>query len=216
MPQLDRTAWWTRRAIQLAWFTIAYNLIEGVVAIGFGLSDDSIALFGFGLDSLIEVASAGLVLWRFREERGAHASGATERERFAARGIGILLVTLAVIVTAGAVSNLVRHVPPETAIPGMIVSLVSLSFMFLLWRSKTRAARALDSATVRSDAACSLACIQLSLVLLAGSALYRFLPTLWWADSAAAVALAILIGREGWTGIAASRRPDFSGGCGCH
>ncbi|MEZ4654772.1 MAG: cation transporter [Candidatus Eisenbacteria bacterium] len=162
MPQLDRTAWWTRRAIQLAWFTIAYNLIEGVVAIGFGLSDDSIALFGFGLDSLIEVASAGLVLWRFREERGAHASGATERERFAARGIGHLLVTLAVIVTAGAVSNLVRHVPPETAIPGMIVSLVSLSFMFLLWRSKTRAARALDSATVRSDAACSLACIQLS------------------------------------------------------
>jgi divalent metal cation (Fe/Co/Zn/Cd) transporter len=87
--------------------------------------------------------------------------------------------------------------------------------MFYLWTAKRAVARALDSSTVAKDAVCSLACIKLSGVLLAGSLLYWLSPKLWWVDSAAALALALLIGREGLETVRAARRADFSGGCGC-
>ena len=87
--------------------------------------------------------------------------------------------------------------------------------MFFLWLSKQKVARALDSATVMKDADCSLACIKLSLVLFVGSIAYFVFPNLWYTDSLASLALAFLIGKEGWETIAASRKKDFVGGCGC-
>jgi divalent metal cation (Fe/Co/Zn/Cd) transporter len=87
--------------------------------------------------------------------------------------------------------------------------------MFWLWDAKKKTARALDSAALLQDAACSFACIKLSLVLLAGSLLYLAAPSLWWADPVAGLVLAALIGKEGLDAVKASRRPDFTGGCGC-
>lgn len=104
---------------------------------------------------------------------------------------------------------------PLTTLPGVVVSSLSLSFMFLLWRSKRTLARLLESATVMKDADCSLACIKLSVVLFAGSFLFFMAPSLWWADAAAALVLAFIIGREGWETIKAARKATFSGGCGC-
>jgi divalent metal cation (Fe/Co/Zn/Cd) transporter len=206
---------WVRRALWLAYATIVYNLLEGVVAIGFGISDESVALFGFGLDSLIEVASAGLVVWRFRGEHRLRPAADTGRERMATRGIGLLFLALAAVTCAGAAWKLWAHAAPDTALPGLIIAALSLSFMFYLWAAKRRAAIALDSATVRSDAACSLACIKLSTILLAGSLLYLAAPALWWADAAAAIALAAFIAHEGWETVRASLEPEFTGGCGC-
>lgn len=206
---------WVRRAILLSWLTIAYNLVEAGVSMGFGWADESVALFGFGVDALIEVASAVAVLWRFRGESGAAAMPDLARERRATLIIGALFVLLALGTVAGAAARLVAGTPPQTTVPGVVVALVSLSFMFFLWAGKRRTAAALDSATVASDAACSLACIQLSGVLLVGSALFALAPQLWWVDAAAAIALAVLIGRDGVGGIRAARRPAFSGGCGC-
>jgi len=100
--------------------------------------------------------------------------------------------------------------------PGVIISLVSLSGMTWLWRSKQVAAAALDSRTLKGDAACSLACIQLSAVLFLGSLLFVFWPALWWVDSLAALVLCGFIAKEGIQGIRAASRPDFDGGCGCH
>lgn len=202
------------RAIALSWFTIAYNLIEGVVSVYFGLSDDSMALAGFGADSFIEVFSAALVLWRFRSETGG-ACVPVERERRATLGIGALFVALAAATAAGAVLQLREGGHPETTVPGLAISAVSLGFMFFLWRAKARLATALDSATVLKDAACSLACIKLSVILLLGSLFFMISPALWWSDAAAAALLAVFIGLEGAQTIRAALRPDFAGGCGC-
>lgn len=206
---------WVRRAIGLAWLTISYNLVEGVVAMWFGVVDESVALFGFGADSFIEVASAGVVLWRFRGEVGRAAPIARERERRATLGIGALFLLLAVATAAGSALQLVAGRHPETTVPGLVVAVVSLSFMYFLWAAKQKAAAALGSKTVATDAACSLACIKLSAVLFAGSLLVVVVPAIWWADAAAALVLAALIGREGWETIENARRPDFDGGCGC-
>jgi divalent metal cation (Fe/Co/Zn/Cd) transporter len=204
---------WLRRARLLAWFTVGYNLLEGFVSIAFGFSDDSVALWGFGLDSLIEVASALVVLWRLKAGLTARA---TERERKATLAIGILFLVLAGVVVGGSLLQLAQRHHPATTLPGLLIALASLSFMVWLWRAKGAAARALDSAALASDAACSLACIQLSGVLLAGSLVFWLLPGLWWADAVAACALALLIAKEGWSMVRAARSPGFGGGCGCH
>lgn len=206
---------WVAWARTLAWLTIAYNLVEGLVSMGFGAADESVALFGFGADSFIEVGSAILVLWRLRADAGAHADERLARERRAARGIGVLFLLLGLGIATGAILQLAAGSHPDTTIPGVAVSLASLSFMLFLWREKRRAARTLDSRTLASDAACSLACMRLSAVLLAGSLLFLLSPRLWWADATAALVLAFFIAREGWEMVQAARRPEFSGGCGC-
>jgi divalent metal cation (Fe/Co/Zn/Cd) transporter len=206
---------WLVFARRLAVFTIVYNLAEGLVSMGFGLADDSIALFGFGADSFIEVGSALMVLWRLREESGC-ASARLKRERKATLGIGILFLLLAVGTGLASMLQLVTRRHPETTLPGLLISLVSLLFMFGLWRAKLRAAKVLDSRTLEGDAACSLACIQLSSVLFLGSLGFLLWPALWWADAVVALAIAALIAREGLSGIRAALNPGFSGGCGCH
>ncbi|HCZ32060.1 MAG TPA: heavy metal transporter [Holophagaceae bacterium] len=200
---------WRRRALWLAGLTIAYNLIEGLVSMAFGWADESVALFGFGADSFIEVASAAIVLWKLLDH------GSLERERKATRTIGWLFLGLGAGVAAGALLQLAAREHPPTTVPGLVISALSLSFMVFLWRAKLRAAKALDSATVEADAACSRACIQLSAVLFAGSLAFLLAPALWWVDAAAALALALLIAREGWGMVKAARSEHFTGGCGC-
>lgn len=200
---------WRRRAIRLALATVAYNLVEGLVAMAFGWQDHSLALFGFGADSFIEVASALLVLWNLRDQ------GSLVRERWAALRIGWLFVVLAAGIAGGALLQLAGRTHPPTTVPGLVISAVSLAFMAWLWRAKLAAAVALDSATLAADAACSLACIQLSAVLFAGSLVFLLAPALWWVDAASALVLAALIGREGQTMVRAARSATFTGGCGC-
>ena len=206
---------WTKRALWLAGLTIAYNVAEGIVAIGFGWGEESVSLFGFGIDSLIEVGSASLVMWRFRGEQNLAPGPGKLRERRATLGIGCLFVGLALVVAVGAVLQVVTRAHPETTVPGIVVAALSLAFMGWLWRAKRRVAEALNSATVAKDASCSLVCLQLSAVVLAGSVTYALLPVLWWADAVAALLLAVFIAREGVETIRASRREDFDGGCGC-
>ena len=203
---------WARRAWALAWATVLYNLLDGGGSLAFGAADDSVALWGFGADSLIEVASAVLVMARLRH---GFAAPATQAERRATLGIGGLFVLLALVVKLGAILQLASGRHPATTLPGLAISALSLAFMAFLWRAKRRAAEALDSAALRSDAACSLACLQLSLVLFGGSLLFLASPRLGWVDGAAAILLALLIGREGILGIRAARDPRFTGGCGC-
>jgi divalent metal cation (Fe/Co/Zn/Cd) transporter len=206
---------WLARARSLALVTIAFNLIEGLVSMGFGASDESAALFGFGADSFIEVGSAVLVLWRLQAGLGS-ADPHVQRERGATRGIGILFLLLAVGIAVGAGWQLITRRHPGTTLPGVVISSASLVFMVWLWRAKRRVATALDSRTLEGDAACSLACVQLSAVLFLGSVLFLLWPLLWWVDALAALVLSAFIAREGLQGIRAASKPEFSGGCGCH
>lgn len=205
---------WPARARWLAVATMAYNALEGVVSMGFGVSEGSMALLGFGLDSWVEVGSAGVVYWKLTRAPGC-ATTARERERVATRWIGRLFLALAVATAAGALLQILSGAHPESTLPGVVISLLSLSFMVFLWRAKLAAATALDSRALEMDAACSRACLQLSGVLLAGSAIYALVPALWWADAAAALALSALIGREGWEAVQSANQKEFSGGCGC-
>lgn len=209
------TVKWVKRALMLAWATILYNVVEGVVSMALGVAEGSVALFGFGGDSFIEVGSALLVVWRFRGEVGRAAELSLARERKATLGIGALFLLLATGTAVGAVLQLATGGHPSTTVPGVVIATLSLSFMFFLWAAKRRAAQALDSKAVAADAACSLACIKLSGVLLVGSLIFLVLPALWWVDAAAALVLAVFIGREGWEMVEAARKPDFEGGCGC-
>ncbi len=205
---------WPARARWLAVATMAYNALEGVVSMGFGVSEGSMALLGFGLDSWVEVGSAGVVYWKLTRAPGC-ATTARERERVATRWIGRLFLALAAATAAGALLQILSGAHPESTLPGVVISLLSLSFMVFLWRAKLAAATALDSKALEMDAACSRACLQLSGVLLAGSAIYALVPALWWADAAAALALSALIGREGWEAVQSANQKEFSGGCGC-
>jgi divalent metal cation (Fe/Co/Zn/Cd) transporter len=211
-PRPALVAW----ARTLAWVTVGYNLLEGLVSMGFGVSDESVALFGFGADSFIEVGSALLVLWRFRREAACRTEDAALRERRATAGIGWLFLALAVGTAAGATLQLVGHGHPETTVPGLVIALASIAFMLWLWHEKRLAAAALASRTLAGDAACSLVCVKLSLVLLAGSVVFLLAPALWWADAVAAIGLAVMIAREGWEMLQASRRPGGDATCGCH
>lgn len=190
-------------------------MLEGLVSIYFGISDDSMALVGFGADSFIEVFSAMLVLWRLRAEAGVSSKLTIDRERKATLGIGALFVALALVTAISTIIQVRSARHPETTVPGLVISLLSLSFMVFLWRAKLRVAEGLDSSTVLKDAECSLACIKLSAVLLIGSLLFVIAPALWWADAAAAGFLSALILHEGIGTIRGALRPEFTGGCGC-
>lgn len=188
---------WIKRATILAWVTIAYNIVEGAVSIAFSVAVESVALFGFGADSLIEVASAIVILWRFRGEHGG-IQFSESKERRATATIGALFLLLAALTIIVSSFQLVTRSHPESTLAGIIISAVSLSSMFFLWSLKKQAGRKLRSAAVLSDAACTFACIKLSIVLFFGSILFWMVPSLWWADGAAALVLSAFIAREGW------------------
>lgn len=185
----------------LAAATIVWNVGEAVVAIGAGIAAGSIALFGFGFDSTIEVLSACVVVWQFRgERRGGHDEA---RERTALRLIGASFFILAAYVSIEAVRDLffVEGVASESSV-GIALAALSLVVMPVLAMAKGRTASALGSATLRADAAETLLCSWLSAALLAGLLLNATIGW-WWADPVAALViagLAIKEGLEAWRG----------------
>ncbi len=163
-----------RYALLLALFTILYNLGEGLVSIYFGVEDEALTLFGFGIDSFIEVLSGiGILAMvvRIQRNREAPRSG-FERAALRLTGISFYLLGAGLAVTA--VYNLISGHKPETTIPGLIISVISIAMMWLLVVGKRRVGHALDSAPILADANCTLVCIYMSLVLLASSLVYQF------------------------------------------
>ncbi len=204
-----------KAVIWLSWFTIIYNVVEGVVSIFFGVEEVSVSLFGFGVDSFIEVFSAFIVLWRFKKEE-LHLPGLSlAREKTASSLIGGLFVLLAISTAIFSALHLVEKKHPDTTLPGAIISILSLSFMFFLWSRKRKLGQELQSSTVLSDAACSLACIKLSVILLLGSGLFFFLPSLWWADSVAALLMSYFIYKEGREIRKSAQDGNGHSCCGC-
>lgn len=185
------------KAVFLAWFTIIYNIIEGIISISFGISEGSIALAGFGADSLIEFASGGFVLWRFSHKTRVSQYLSKKREIQSTKGIGFLFIILAIFMFITSGYNLLNGFAPETTIPGVIISLISLLVMFFLYEAKVKAGNHLNSSTVLKDADCTMACIKLSAILFVGSIIYELNNNLWWADSVASMLLGVFIFQEG-------------------
>ncbi len=187
-----------RRGERLEALSVGYNVAEGIIAIGAGLAAGSVALSGFGGDSLIEVTSAALLWWRLRAERPGSAIGGKEAiERRASRGAGALLLLLSAGILAGAARQLFTREEPGTSGIGIVLTALSLLVMPFLAREKLKVAAELGSAALRADAHEQVACAWLSATTLAGLGLNAALGW-WWADPAAAVLMVPLIAKEGW------------------
>ena len=184
-----------RRGRQLAWFTIVWNAIEGVVAIGSGIAAGSIALVGFGADSYVEVFAGSVILWRLAAERhGRDVSEAAERR--AVRLIALTFLALASGVAIESVRTLLSGDHPDESGVGIALALVSLVVMPLLARAKRRVGEQLDSRAVTADATETTLCVWLSAILLTGLAANAALGW-WWADPLAALGVVYVAAREG-------------------
>jgi divalent metal cation (Fe/Co/Zn/Cd) transporter len=199
-----------RRVRLLVAATISYNLVEAAVAITAGTIASSTALIGFGLDSIIEVASAAAVAWQFAG-RDPEA-----RERAALRVIALSFFALAAYVTVDAVRALLGASEAEHSTPGLVLAALSLVVMPLLSYAQRRAGRELGSASAVADSKQTLLCTYLSAVLLVGLALNSLLG--WsWADPVAALiiaAVAVKEGRDAWRGDACCPVPTADPGVG--
>jgi divalent metal cation (Fe/Co/Zn/Cd) transporter len=207
-------------AIAISVISIIYNGAEGAVSIGFGSENSSNSLIFFGIQSVIEVVSAGLVLWRFTkvarpgEEQTAKIQPAMlKKERSATIGIGILLAILAVGTWTTSIFSLIRHDRPQTATPSLIISASALGIMILIWAPKPWLAKALNSSAMHGEAKCSLACIYMTGVLLGGTLIYKFWKGGWWVDSATALLLGLFFARDATEMIRWGLSEQFSGGC---
>ena len=186
------------RGLRLEYFTVGWNVVEGVVAVAAAVAAGSVALLGFGIDSFVESASGSVLIWRLHAERGADEDGEerTEQvERRARRLVALSLVLLAVYVASRSITALVDGERPEPSPVGIALAAVSLVVMWWLARAKRRVGIALGSRAMTVDAFQTDACFWLSLFLLVGIGANALLGW-WWADPVAALGMTFFIGRE--------------------
>lgn len=186
------------RGLRLEYFTLGWNLLEALVALVCGVIAGSIALVGFGLDSVVEVSSGSVLLWRLRADR--YAENRERAERFAVRLVGVSFLLLALYVAGDAIMTLLRRETPEESIPGIVLAIASLIAMPLLARAKRRVARGLNSGAMQADSRQTDICAYLSAILLGGLLLNAALGW-WWADPVAALIMVPLIGHEGMEAV---------------
>jgi len=180
---------------KLEYFTIGWNVVEAGVAIGAGWFAGSIALVGFGVDSLIESLSGSVLLWRLFSPAYDES-----REKMALKLVGISFLILAAYVAFEAVKSLFAHEPPQTSFVGIGLSVASLIIMPLLARAKRRSALNLESRAMKADSRQTDLGAYLSAILLGGLALNALLGW-WWADPVAALIMVPIIAREGFEGL---------------
>jgi divalent metal cation (Fe/Co/Zn/Cd) transporter len=162
-----------KRAYLLSLFTIFYNIAEGVISMILGYDDDSLALFGFGVDSLIEVVSGIGIAVMVTRIRQNPLSLKSNFEKSALRITGTSFYLLSAGLLAGIVFNIISKHKPETTMAGIIISAISIAVMYWLMSSKRRTGELLNSDAIVADSNCTKVCIYMSLVLLASSLIYE-------------------------------------------
>lgn len=205
LSEKERPAELRRRALLLEYFTIGWNVVEAIVALAAGWLAGSIALVGFGLDSLIEVTSAVALVWRLRKTGNPDVELAAER--LALRVVAYTFFGLAAYVAFESGNILLRRAAPEESPAGIVLAAVSLVVMPWLGFAKKRLARQMGSRALAADGTETLVCAYLSLTLLGGlgaNALWGF----WWADPLAAVVIVAFVAHEGWEAMEHSRGED--------
>jgi divalent metal cation (Fe/Co/Zn/Cd) transporter len=162
-----------KQALFLSLFTILYNIAEGLVSMFFGYQDETLSLFGFGIDSFIEVISGlGILIMvqRIRKNKGDVAAGS---EVMALKITGYSFYALSLGLLAGGIISIIQHHTPVTTLWGVIIALASIVVMLWLYLSKIRTGKKLDSDAIIADANCTKVCIYMSVVLLAASLVYE-------------------------------------------
>ncbi len=187
---VSRTAL-VKRGRRLEYFTIGWNMLEALIAVGAGFLAGSSALVGFGFDSVIESASGAALLWRLHDgEKGE------QRERTALKLVGASFLFLAAYVAFDAGKSLILREPPEESYVGIALAVLSLVVMPILAGKKRRVAAQINSRALQADSRQTDICAYLSAILLVGLAL-NALFGFWWADPVAAFIMSPIIAREG-------------------
>ena len=196
LTQKTALASYWQYALWLALFTIFYNLAEGLISVFFGISDEALTLFGFGADSFIEVMSgAGILAMVIRIRQNPNTSR-TRFEISALRITGTAFYLLVLGLGLTAIYNLFTGHKPETTLPGIIISIISIGIMWALVAGKRKVGHALDSMPILADANCTMVCIYMSIVLLASSLIYKF-TGFGFVDSIGALGLIYFSVKEG-------------------
>jgi divalent metal cation (Fe/Co/Zn/Cd) transporter len=195
-----------RRATFLAWFTVAWNILEGIIAIAAAAVAGSRALLGFGLDSAVESLSATVVLWRLYVER-RDPDRAEAVEQRALRLIGVTFLVLAAFVAVESLRSLIDQHKPGVSAAGIILAVLSIAVMLWLAGSKRQVGIAMGSKSVQADSAQTSACVYLSVVVLVGLVLNAALGW-WWADPLAALGVAVFLVHEGREALSAEHADD--------
>lgn len=204
---LDRRAE-VLRGQRLEYLTLGYNVVEAIVSIAAGLVAGSIALVGFGIDSVIESTSGSIMLWRLAQDNHARRD---DVERWALRMIGVSFLLLAAYVGYEAAEKLVSREAPARSIPGIVLACCSLIVMPVLARRKRAVGRNLGSAAMVADSQQTQLCSYLSAILLGGLLLNAAVGW-WWADPVAGLVMVPIIAREGINGLK-GESCDCHGGC---
>jgi divalent metal cation (Fe/Co/Zn/Cd) transporter len=194
LPEIEGKHW--SMAFWLALFTILYNLAEGLVSVFFAAQDEALTLFGFGVDSFIEVLSGIGILAMVLRIRHNTSREQSRFERTALRVTGLSFYLLAAGLAVTTIYTLFNAHKPESTLPGIIISVFSIAIMWLLLLGKRKIGHALHSAPILADANCTLVCIYMSLVLLASSFIYQ-ITGFGFADSLGAIGLIYFSFHEG-------------------
>jgi divalent metal cation (Fe/Co/Zn/Cd) transporter len=191
-----------RQAFWLEWITIAWMLVEAAIAIGSGIAAHSITLLAFGLDSLIELISAGVLVWRLTVELRHGEAFSEAAEQRASRIGGALLFALAAYVVISAGWSLWTQRAAEFSMSGLLVALAAIPIMYFLAQRKIAIAEKIGSRALRADAIESITCGWLSVVVVIGLTA-QYLTGAWWVDAATSLGIVWFLvkeGREAWAG----------------
>lgn len=203
-------------AFILSVITIGYNIIEGIVSVLFGANDDTLALFGFGIDSFVEVISGIGILHMVI--RMSHSSTETldqfEKRALMITGTAFYLLTIGLV--AGSIGYIITGMSPKTTIAGIIISVISLITTYFLMRAKLNVGRQLNSDAIIADANCTKTCFYLSFVLLSSSLLYEFFG-IGWVDVLGSLGIAWFAFSEGREAFEKSKTEKIQcTACCCH
>lgn len=200
-------------AMTLSIITIFYNIIEGLISIAFGINDETLALFGFGIDSFVEVISGIGILHMTIRMKKEKIKGKDRFEQLALMitGVSFLILFLGLII--GAVINIINNNKPDTTIAGIVISGISILTMWILFQSKIHIGKNLNSDAIISDAKCTVTCFYLSIILLTSSIIYEVFK-IGWIDIIGSLGIAYFSLKEGIEAIKKSRSKNIACCCG--
>ena len=207
---------WLQTALWLSIITIVYNIIEGLVSVYFGSTDDTLVLLGFGIDSFVEVISGIGILHMVLRMQRSEVKDHDKFERLALRITGYSFILLAGGLVAGSILKVINNSKPETTLAGIIIAAVSILTMYFLMQYKLKTGKALNSEAIIADAHCTKTCLYLSFILLISSILYEFLK-INYIDIAGTLGIAWYALSEGRESLEKAKNNQLSCSCeNCH